>query len=131
MSTTTTPKKKSKAMEFCPKCEDLLRPEKDDDGKIVLKCDSCGFKRPIQGEDDLEGYRRKEVIKHTPKDHLLIMDEEYYNKKMPTSSVTDFKCRRCGYEKCSLVTMQTRRADEGMTHFLICGRCGYKLKIGS
>ncbi len=133
---TPSPQKKGSPVEFCPKCESLLRPHKLDNGTIVFKC-NCGYQREATSEDNLEAFRRKkeetkaEKRQHEVKEKLLFMDEEYYNKKMPNTAVTDFKCRKCGYEKCSLVTMQTRRADEGMTHFLICGRCGYKLKIGS
>lgn len=132
----TPPKKKGSPVEFCPKCESLLRPHKRADGIIVFKC-TCGYEREGTGEENLEAFRLKkmetkeEKKQHEIKEKLLFMDEEYYNKKMPNTAVTDFKCRKCGYEKCSLVTMQTRRADEGMTHFLICGRCGHKLKIGS
>jgi DNA-directed RNA polymerase subunit M/transcription elongation factor TFIIS len=133
----TSPKKKGSPMEFCPKCESLLRPHKREDGVIILKCNDCGYQREATDETNLDAFRLKkmetkeEKKQHEIKEKLLFMDEEYFNKKMPTTSVTDFKCRKCGYEKCGLVTLQTRRADEGMTHFLICGRCGYKLKIGS
>ncbi|MFX1312538.1 MAG: zinc ribbon domain-containing protein, partial [Promethearchaeota archaeon] len=43
----------------------------------------------------------------------------------------NFKCPSCGYSKAHLVTRQTRSADEGMTHFIICLKCGRHIKIGS
>ncbi len=132
-------KKKGSPVQFCPnpKCQSLLRPHKRADGVIILKCSECEYEREATSEDNLEAFRfkkqetKEEKRQHDVKEKLLFMDEDYYNKKMPNTAVTGFKCRKCGYEKCHLVTMQTRSADEGMTHFLICGRCGHKLKIGS
>jgi len=111
-------------------------PHKREDGVIIFKC-TCGYEKECTGQENLEAFRfkkwetKEEKRQHQIKEKLIFMDEEYFNKKMPTTSVSDFKCRKCGYEKCSLITLQTRRADEGMTHFLICGRCGHKTKIGS
>ena len=118
-------------MEFCPKCEALLRPHKQLDGTIVLKCSECDYERSLSEGEDLNGYRETNVIRHSKKEELLVIDEDYYNKLIPKTAVTGFKCFHCGFDRCHLLTLQTRRADEGMTHFLICGRCGFKQKIGS
>lgn len=118
-------------MEFCPKCEALLRPHKQPNGTILLRCTECNYERDLSASENLNGYREQNKIKHSPREKLLIMDEEYFALKMPKTAVTGFRCAGCGYDKCHLLTLQTRRADEGMTHFLICGRCGRKHKIGS
>ncbi|MEJ2293417.1 MAG: hypothetical protein P8Y23_01450, partial [Candidatus Lokiarchaeota archaeon] len=47
------------------------------------------------------------------------------------SSIKNFRCSRCGYDKAHLETRQTRSADEGMTHFITCLKCGKMRKIGS
>jgi len=54
-----------------------------------------------------------------------------WKEKYLRSSIKDFKCKKCGYDKAHLETRQTRSADEGMTHFIICLRCGKMRKIGS
>ena len=55
----------------------------------------------------------------------------HWKEKNLRSTIKDFKCPICGYDKAHLETRQTRRADEGMTHFITCLKCGKMKKIGS
>ena len=63
--------------------------------------------------EDLNGYREQNKIKHSPREKLLIMDEEYFAQKMPKTAVTGFRCAGCGYDKCHLLTLQTRAQTRG------------------
>lgn len=116
-------------MKFCPECGGLMLPSKKD-GKKVFKC-KCGEIIPF-AEDESKNYKISTKIKRDYKfevtDAKEILDWKDKNLK---STIKDFKCPSCGYDKCSLKTMQTRSADEGMTHFLICLNCGRMIKIGS
>ena len=43
--------------------------------------------------------------------------------KPPEMVSYNFKCRKCGSNKCSYYQMQTRSADEPMTNFITCLNC--------
>ncbi len=95
----------------------------------VLKC-KCGAIKPIDQEDD--SYTLKTKIEHSLMEELTTtVDIVDWKEKNLRSTIKDFRCRRCGYDKASLETKQTRSADEGMTHFIICLKCGKMIKIGS
>lgn len=121
-------------MSFCPKCESLLRAKKLPDGRRVFYCRQCNLIVDPEGEEGAEGrdaYVHTQTIEHHPRERVKVMDEEYYDKLVPKSVLSDFKCRRCGFTKCFLQSRQTRSADEGMTHFIICAKCGKMFRIGS
>ena len=40
----------------------------------------------------------------------------------------EFKCGRCKNRQCSYYELQTRSADEGMTTFITCLKCGNRWK---
>ncbi len=121
-------------MSFCPKCESLLYP-RNKAGVKFLTCRNCGFEKLAEGTSDEEKdvYKHTQHIEHTPAERLdaKIIDEEYYRRLAPESALSNFKCPRCGFDRATLQTRQTRSADEGMTHFIICLRCGRMIKIGS
>lgn len=116
-------------MQFCPECGSMMLPSTKD-GKKIFKC-KCGCFLPFS-EEESENYKISKKIKRDLKfevtDAKQIRDWKSKNLK---STIKDFKCPSCGYDKCSLKTMQTRSADEGMTHFIICLNCGRMIKIGS
>lgn len=118
-------------VEFCDDCGGMLLSSKDEDGNQVLKCRSCGWTRPIKESDGVE-YTVKRKIEHSVREEVqsatAIMK---WKDKYLKSVIKDFKCRKCGYDKAALETRQTRSADEGMTHFIICLKCGKMIKIGS
>ena len=116
-------------MEFCDECGGMMMPSKVN-GKKVFKC-KCGAVRPFS-EESSESYKVKTTIEHSLKGEVVSVQGimEWKDKNLG-SSIKDFKCPRCGYNKAHLETRQTRSADEGMTHFITCLKCGKMRKIGS
>lgn len=116
-------------MEFCDECGGMMFP-KTLNGQKVLKC-KCGFTKPFQ-EENLKSYKISTKIDHPVREEVtVITDVMDWKEKNLRSSIKDFKCPRCGYDKAHLETRQTRSADEGMTHFITCLKCGKMKKIGS
>ncbi|TXT62797.1 MAG: DNA-directed RNA polymerase subunit M [Promethearchaeota archaeon] len=101
-------------MEFCPECGSLMLPSEGKAGRKIFKC-KCGYVKPFS-EDEANKYKIYTKIKRDFKDEVINTKEiiEWKEKNLK-SSLKDFKCPSCGYVKCSLKTMQTRSADEGMT----------------
>lgn len=117
-------------VEFCEKCGNMLLPSKDNDGNKILKC-RCGWIRTVD-ESKEEQYKLKTKIEHSVKKEVSSTVEILkWKDEHLKSAIQNFKCRKCGYDKASIETRQTRSADEGMTHFIICLKCGKMIKIGS
>jgi len=114
-------------MEWCPECGSLMLPSTQD-GKKVFKC-KCGYVKPFS-EEKSEAYKLRQKIKNEEKPTSTKEILEWKEKNLQ-SALKNFRCPNCGYDKCSLKTMQTRSADEGMTHFIVCLKCGRMIKIGS
>jgi len=116
-------------MEFCDECGNMMLPTKIE-GQKYFKC-RCGATKPFS-EEKSEFYKIKTKIEHSIREEVVNLQEimEWKDKNLD-SSIKDFKCPRCGYKKAHLETRQTRRADEGMTHFITCLKCGKMKKIGS
>ena len=116
-------------VEFCDECGGLMLPSKVD-GVKVFKC-KCGAIKPI-AEELKASYKLKTKIEHSVREEVTnlseVMDWKEENLK---SAIKDFICPSCGYDKAHLETRQTRSADEGMTHFIICLKCGRHIKKGS
>jgi len=116
-------------MEFCDECGGMMLPSTID-GEKVFKC-KCGAIKPFS-EEKSESYQIKTKIEHSIRNEVVnVIDIMKWKDENLKSAIKDFKCRRCGYNKAQLETRQTRSADEGMTHFLICLKCGAMIKIGS
>ena len=101
-------------MKFCKECGALMLPGKDKNGNKVFKC-RCGVVEKFS-EDESENYKISTEIKRDLKFEVVnakdIIDWKEKNLK---STIKNFKCPACGYNKASLETRQTRSADEGMT----------------
>ncbi len=116
-------------MEFCDECGGMMLPSKLD-GEKVFKC-KCGAIKPFT-EEKSDAYKVTTKIDHSVREEVTNLAEVIeWKEKNLRSTIKDFKCPRCGYTKAHLETRQTRRADEGMTHFIICLKCGKMKKIGS
>ncbi len=116
-------------MEFCDECGGLMLPSKMG-GKKVFKC-KCGFIKPFS-EEKSDSYKVTTKIEHSPREEVTnIKHMMKWKEENLRSSIKDFRCPRCGYDKAHLETRQTRSADEGMTHFITCLQCGKMKKIGS
>ena len=117
-------------MEFCDDCGGFMIPSKGVDGKKVFKC-RCGAVKPLT-DDQVDNYKVSTKIEHSIRNEVVNTSEIMaWKDKHLKSSIKNFRCFRCGYDKAHLETRQTRSADEGMTHFITCLKCGKMKKIGS
>ena len=115
-------------MQFCDECGAMMLPSTVNKRK-VFKC-KCGFTKPLLENGD--SYVIKTKIKQPIRNEVTNLTEVMkWKEENLRSSIKDFKCRKCGYDKAHLETRQTRSADEGMTHFITCLNCGKMIKIGS
>ena len=116
-------------MEFCDECGNIMFPSTIE-GKRVFKC-KCGYVKPFN-EDSSNSYKINTKIEHSVREEVTnLSDVMEWKEENLRSSIKNFKCSRCGYDKAHLETRQTRSADEGMTHFITCLKCGKMRKIGS
>ncbi|MHA2398784.1 MAG: RPA12/RPB9/RPC11 RNA polymerase family protein [Promethearchaeota archaeon] len=116
-------------MEFCDICGSMMLPSKAE-GKKVFKC-KCGALKPFS-EEKSTAYKVTTKIEHSIRNEVSNLTEIMnWKEENLRSTIKDFKCPSCGYDKANLETRQTRRADEGMTHFITCLKCGRHIKIGS
>ena len=116
-------------MEFCDECGSIMLPS-NLNGKRILRC-RCGAIKTFNDEKS-EAYKLTTKIEHSIRNEVTNLTEVIdWKEENLRSSIKNFKCPRCGYTKAHLETRQTRRADEGMTHFITCLKCGKMKKIGS
>jgi len=116
-------------VEFCNECGSIMLPS-NENGIKIFRC-KCGAIKPFS-EEKSESYKLKKKIEHSIRNEVVnITDVMDWKEKNLRSTIKNFKCPRCGYDKAHLETRQTRRADEGMTHFITCLKCGKMRKIGS
>ena len=54
-------------------------------------------------------------------------DENRYTSKLEANT-DNYKCRKCGSKECSYYQLQTRSADEPMTTYVTCIKCGNRWK---
>ena len=60
-------------------------------------------------------------------DNKYKRDKYLYEEKQ--EAMTDqFKCGRCKSRECTYYELQTRSADEAMTTFITCLKCGNRWK---
>lgn len=103
-------------MDFCPKCGNLMYPEKGDEG-VVLTCRNCGHQK--KGESDEESYK---VVREGEKKEEKMAVIEGDAGGLPKTSE---KCPKCGHGKAYWWMQQTRSADEPSTRFYRCVKCGH------
>ena len=116
-------------MEFCDECGSMMLPSTVE-GKKVFKC-RCGAIKDFS-DDKSDAYRLTTKIEHSIRSEVTNLKEVIkWKEENLRSTIKNFKCPSCGYNKAHLETRQTRRADEGMTHFITCLKCGRHIKIGS
>ncbi|MHA1687913.1 MAG: transcription factor S [Promethearchaeota archaeon] len=116
-------------VKFCDTCGGLMLPTTIE-GKKMFKC-KCGAVEPFDDQES-DSYVLTTKVKHSAREEITNAAEILkWKEDNLRSSIKNFRCPKCGYDKCQLETRQTRRADEGMTHFIICLKCGKMIKIGS
>jgi len=59
----------------------------------------------------------------------LLDKREKARKHLQNANITtEYTCSNCGNNKHTVVSLQTRSADEPMTHFITCTNCQYTFK---
>ena len=105
-------------VDFCPKCDNMLRKRKLEDG-IFLVC-QCGYKEKAASERSTKKampHQKAALIKKT-----VILEDTNYQEN-PT---TDVICPKCGHTKAEYFQQQTRSADEPPTTFFRCLECNHR-----
>lgn len=106
------------SLSFCPKCNNILIPEKKDN-KYMGKCSYCGYLKKMA-------------------DRPVITREKMVNKKLGTKiqkeknefATYHHKCQKCGYDKAQIIDMGIFYSDEDNLILLRCGKCGWSERIG-
>jgi len=101
-------------IKFCPKCGNLLKPEK---GSDKLVCRVCGYAEKMDSKVSIAITTSRQK-----KAKEIIIDEGGESHKMPTAEVN---CPKCGNGIAYWWLVQTRRADEPPTTFYRCTKCNY------
>lgn len=108
------------ALEFCPKCENILIPEKLGEKEFWVKCAHCGFSRRTKGKSLIE--REKIFHKAKTKEKILKSENEFATYK--------HKCQKCGYGKAQVIDLGVFYSDEDNLILLKCGKCGWSERVG-
>lgn len=108
-------------VKVCPKCGGVMIPRKEN-GRIVLVCNKCGYRREPSGDALKESYKISKKIERTPKESTIVISEED-TANLPISK--DVTCPKCGHHEAYYWMIQTRAADEPATRFYKCTKCGH------
>ena len=103
---------------FCPKCDNMLRKKKLEEG-IFLVC-QCGYKEEIISDRSSKKpmpHQKASLIKKT-----VILEDT----KIVENPTTDVNCPECGHTKAEYFQHQTRSADEPATTFYRCVKCNHR-----
>ena len=103
--------------QFCPKCGNLLIPEKIKN-KFIIKCNKCEFSKEIN-----EPLIRTEKIKHQEEKGKGIVKNKNLFATYP------FKCKKCGYDKAEIIDQGVKYSDEESEILFQCGDCGWTERI--
>ena len=107
------------SIKFCPKCNNILIPEKISEEEFIEKCSFCGYSRKFTGKSVI----MKDKIIHKKTGEKILKDENefatYHNK-----------CQKCGYDKAQIIDMGIFYSDEDNLILLKCGKCGWSERIG-
>ena len=109
--------------EFCSNCGTvLLLPKHKIVSSTIINCVSCGQKVPASQFDGITAHTTLEFNSRE------LAKKAYLKSKTKQEDaigpVVERKCWKCGHDKMSYATLQTRSADEGQTVFYTCVKCG-------
>ena len=111
-------------VEFCPKCEKLLRKKKNEEEIFVLLCKSCGFSKPFEKKKDPKNIISKRIEKKITDNKTRVLDENSDNLDLKPR--TKVECPKCGTFEAFYEQYQTRSADEPATTFYSCVECKHR-----
>lgn len=104
---------------FCPNCLNMLIVVMGDDGCNRFTCCTCPYEFKIDG---LQIFERKQLARKQVDD--VLGGEGFWDNVDQTTA----QCAvdSCGGEKAYFYQLQIRSADEPMTTFYKCVKCGHK-----
>ena len=113
-------------LEFCPKCENLMIPEKVNGKKGIetwIKCYHCHLSKKLKDNSTLLE-REKILHKHNIGKVFKIsgLKNEFATYK--------HKCQKCGYGKAQVIDLGIFYSDEDNLILLKCGKCGWSERVG-
>ena len=94
-------------MDFC-ECGALLVPDKQTDGTVVMKCNSCGKMIGADSSSNSKAFEIKQTIRHSDLEKTVIIDNESEVETMPTVTAS---CEKCGHHEAVYWQLQTRRSN--------------------
>jgi len=110
-------------VEFCPKCEKILRKQKSG-ADYILVCPGCNFEKKLGSDAGLaENRRNKDKVEKKLAEHKTRVIDEASNGILPKADVPCPKCQKADVEYYQL---QTRSADEPATTFYHCLSCDHR-----
>ncbi|MCR4284806.1 MAG: hypothetical protein NUV97_02040 [archaeon] len=107
------------AMKFCKECNGLLRIAKEGK-KTFLGCEKCETWEECGDDCGI-----------VTKEHLdkKILGEGVAEKERGTEGY-DFKCKKCGNNKCTVHDLGMMYGDEDYLYLLTCTKCDYSERVG-
>ncbi|RLF80411.1 transcription factor S, partial [Thermococci archaeon] len=94
-------------MKFCPKCGNIMLPDKK---RGVFVCRKCGYEEPLDPEAASK-YKITQKIKHEREDIPVIEQD------VATLPKVKVICPKCGNDEAYWWELQTRAGDEPSTIF--------------
>uniref|UniRef100_A0A7S2ZL30 DNA-directed RNA polymerase subunit n=1 Tax=Rhodosorus marinus TaxID=101924 RepID=A0A7S2ZL30_9RHOD len=103
-------------MLFCPVCGNMLLIETKPTYGMRFYCQTCPFIHNVQNrvETGVQNLRTKKV------------EDVIGGEAWETANATEAVCPKCTHDKAYFYELQTRSADEPMTIFFRCEKCGHQ-----
>lgn len=110
-------------LEFCPKCGNIMIPEKLNEGEFWVKCYHCHLSKRLKPDSKLI---EKEMILHK---HDIGRTFKVSKIKNEFATYKN-KCQKCGYGKAQVIDIGAFYSDEDYLILLKCGKCGWSERVG-
>ncbi len=105
------------AIKFCKKCKSILELKTGKDGKYLI-CKKCG-NREKGGSDFI--VKTKLSLKTKVGAGVVEKDLELGH---------NFKCNKCGNNKCEITDLGMMFGDEDWVYLLKCTKCNHSERVG-